>query len=63
MEIQPLTPIADKKNSLDLRLIAVRVQGPLEEKYWSRPKNFELFFKQGRSRRRSGAAVITRERF
>jgi hypothetical protein len=44
MEIQPLTPVADKKNSLDLRLIAVRVQGPLEEKYWGRPKNFELFF-------------------
>jgi hypothetical protein len=44
MEIQPLTPESEKKNSLDLRLIAVRVQGPLEEKYWGRPKNFELFF-------------------
>jgi len=44
MEIQPLTPESEKKNSLDLRLIAVRVQGPLEEKHWGRPKNFELFF-------------------
>ncbi len=44
MDLLPLTPVADKKNSLDLRLIAVRVQGPLEEKHWGRPKNFDLFF-------------------
>jgi hypothetical protein len=44
LEIQPLTPESEKKNSLDLRLTTVRVQGPTEEKYWGRPKNFELFF-------------------
>jgi hypothetical protein len=64
MEIQPLTPVADKKNSLDLRLIAVRVQGPLEEKYWGRPKNFELFFTKnvpgGAEERRQYAQEILR---
>jgi hypothetical protein len=64
MEIQPLTPVADKKNSLDLRLIAVRVQGPTEEKYWGRPKNFELFFTrdtpEGPASRREYAREILR---
>ena len=45
-ELEPLVPVAQKKNSLDLRLNFVRVQGPLEEKHWVRPKNFELFFTQ-----------------
>jgi hypothetical protein len=44
LELKPLTPVEDKKNSLDLRITAVRVQGPTEEKHWVRPKNFELFF-------------------
>jgi len=43
-ELEPLTPVAQKKNSLDLRVTNVRVQGPLDEKHWVRPKNFELFF-------------------
>jgi mono/diheme cytochrome c family protein len=44
LELKPLTPLEDKKNSLDLRINTVRVQGPTEEKHWVRPKNFELFF-------------------
>ena len=46
LEVHPLTPVAQKKNSLDLRITTVRVQGPTEEKHWVRPKNFELFFTQ-----------------
>ena len=46
LEVHPLTPVDQKKNSLDLRIISVRVQGPTEEKHWVRPKNFELFFTQ-----------------
>ena len=46
MELKPLTPVEQKKNSLDLRVITVRVQGPTEEKFSVRPKNFELFFTQ-----------------
>ena len=46
LELHPLTPVEQKKNSLDLRITSVRVQGPTEEKHWVRPKNFELFFTQ-----------------
>ena len=44
LELKPLTPVEEKKNSLDLRITTVRVQGPTEEKHWVRPRNFELFF-------------------
>jgi hypothetical protein len=44
LELVPMTPADQKKNSLDLRVLSVRVQGPLEEKHWVRPPNFELFF-------------------
>jgi len=44
LELVPLTPADQKKNALDLRIVSVRVQGPLEEKHWVRPANFELFF-------------------
>jgi len=44
LELKPLTPVEEKKNSLDLRVTAVRVQGPTEEKHWVRPKSFHLFF-------------------
>jgi hypothetical protein len=65
LEIQPLTPVAEKKNSLDLRLITVRVQGPTEEKYWGRPKNFDLFFTRdspepARARREYAREVLGR---
>jgi len=44
LELKPLTPLAQKKNSLDLRVVSVRVQGQLEKEHWVRPKNFDLFF-------------------
>jgi hypothetical protein len=44
LELHPLTPVEQKKNSLDLRIAAARVQGPQEKEHWVRPKNFELFF-------------------
>ena len=44
LELVPLRPVDIIKNSLDLRIISVRVQGPLEEKHWVRPANFELYF-------------------
>jgi hypothetical protein len=44
IELHPLTPVDEKKNSLDLRVSMVRVQGPTEEKFWVRPKSFDLFF-------------------
>ncbi|MGZ5544265.1 MAG: DUF1587 domain-containing protein, partial [Limisphaerales bacterium] len=44
LEIKPLVDKEKKKNSLDLRLASLRVQGPMEKEYWVRPKNFERFF-------------------
>jgi hypothetical protein len=43
-ELEPLTPVEQKVNSLDLRIVSVKVQGPLEKKYWVRTKNHERFF-------------------
>ena len=59
LELQPLTPVAEKKNSLDFRLLNVRVEGPTEKEHWVRPKNFDLFFTKdvpdGKSARRQHA--------
>jgi hypothetical protein len=44
LELQPLTPAQEKKNSLDLRIAAMRVVGPLEDKFLVAPKNYERFF-------------------
>jgi len=66
LELQPLTPVEKKKNSLDFRLLNVRVEGPTEKEHWVRPKNFELFFTkdvpEGKSARRQYAREIL-ERF
>jgi hypothetical protein len=44
LEIYPLVPPEQKLTTLDLRLVSVRVDGPLEEEHWDRPKNFDRFF-------------------
>ncbi len=44
LEITPLVVSDKKTNAPHLRIQSVRVEGPLEEKYWVRPANFEKFF-------------------
>ena len=44
IEVTPLTPDQRQVRSLTLRIDSVTVRGPLDEKYWVRPKNFEKFF-------------------
>jgi len=44
LELHPLTPVEEKKNSLDLRILGWNVQGPLEREHWVRPRHFDLFF-------------------
>jgi hypothetical protein len=44
LELHPLVASEKKTNSLDLRILAVRVEGPAEKEHWVRPKNFDLFF-------------------
>ncbi|HEY2343323.1 MAG TPA: DUF1592 domain-containing protein, partial [Chthoniobacteraceae bacterium] len=46
LEIHPLTPVEQKKNALDLRLVSLRVQGPTEQEHWVRPPKFDRFFTQ-----------------
>ncbi|MEY2411290.1 MAG: hypothetical protein QOF48_3960, partial [Verrucomicrobiota bacterium] len=46
LELQPLTPLAKKTNSLDLRILALRVKGPSEPRFYIRPANYDLFFFQ-----------------
>ncbi len=45
-ELQPLTPAETQVRALSLRIDSVTVRGPLEEKYWVRPKNYVRFFKK-----------------
>ncbi len=44
VELEPLTPVDKKINSLDMRIARVTLHGPLEKEHWITPKNFERFF-------------------
>jgi hypothetical protein len=44
VEVQPITPLAEKRTGVDLQLASLRVEGPLEEKFWSAPKGYHKFF-------------------
>lgn len=44
LALQPLVDSAEKKNSLDLKLTRVQIDGPTEEEHWVRPRHFERFF-------------------
>src|SRR6266487_3537698 len=43
-DLSPLTAVEKKINSLEMRLVSVTIRGPMEEEYWSRPKNYDRFF-------------------
>ena len=43
-QIEPLSKPEEKVSSIDLRVASVVVEGPLERKHWTRPRNFERFF-------------------
>jgi hypothetical protein len=65
-ELQPLTPAEKKVNSLDLRIVSVKVQGPLEKKHWIRTRNHERFFSreeppESKADRRRYARDVLRE--
>ncbi len=44
IELEPLTPVDKKINSLDMRIARVTLHGPLEKEHWITPKNFDRFF-------------------
>ena len=43
-EIEPVTPSEKQLTPLDLRIISLKVQGPLDPKYWTRPASYARFF-------------------
>jgi hypothetical protein len=43
-ELHPLTPIEQKKTAVDLQIVSVKVEGPLEKQFWQAPKNYHRFF-------------------
>ena len=44
-ELEPLTPAREtSERSLDFRIVSVKVQGPLDPKHWTRPRNYDRFF-------------------
>jgi hypothetical protein len=44
IELQPLTPGKEQVRSLSIRINAAIVRGPLEERYWTKPPNYDRFF-------------------
>jgi len=44
LEVEPLTSKDKKINSLDVQLLSVQIQGPLEDQYRVRTKNYDRFF-------------------
>jgi hypothetical protein len=44
LELEPMTPVEKKINSLELRIVSATIRGPMEEGYWSRPKTYDRFF-------------------
>jgi Protein of unknown function (DUF1587)/Planctomycete cytochrome C len=63
LEVQPLTPDQKQVRSLSLRIDSVTVRGPLDRKYWVRPKNYERFFprevpRSGQERRAYASEIL-----
>src|SRR3954471_3541201 len=63
LDLQPLTPIVQKINSLELLLCSVTVRGPIEHQ--TKPKNYDRFFSraapQNLAGRRAYAAEVLRK--
>jgi len=47
LSLQPLVEAAKKVNSLDLRVVSVRVQGPMDAQHWAKPDGYDRFFPRG----------------
>ena len=43
-ELEPLTPVEKKINSLEMRIVSATIRGPMEEEHWTRSKNYDRFF-------------------
>jgi hypothetical protein len=61
-ELEPLTPVEQRKNNVDMRIVSVQVRGPTEREKWGRPGNFHRFFTmdvpEGEAERRDYAREV-----
>lgn len=60
-EIEPLTPVSEKKSNILLRIVSVEAQGPLDPETWVRPKSFDRFFHADDPKTTEGRASYARE--
>jgi hypothetical protein len=44
VELEPLTPVDQRINSLNIQIMSAVIRGPLDEAHWKRPANYERFF-------------------
>ncbi|MFO0907435.1 MAG: DUF1592 domain-containing protein [Isosphaeraceae bacterium] len=58
---EPLTPREKKASSIFLRIVSVKVEGPLDPSQWERPKNFDRFFSADDPKTREGRDRYARE--
>ncbi|HTD66893.1 MAG TPA: DUF1592 domain-containing protein, partial [Candidatus Limnocylindria bacterium] len=61
IEVHPLTPEQKQVRSLTMRLDSVTVRGPMEQKYWVRPKSYEKFFPKDTPRSAAARRNYARE--
>jgi hypothetical protein len=64
-ELEPLTPVEKRINSLEMRLVSATIRGPMEEEHWTRPKNYDRFFtgdapKNPAERRKYASEVLSK---
>ena len=43
-EVKPIAPDQEQNRLLRVRVASVTVQGPLDDKYWAKPANYDRFF-------------------
>jgi len=60
-ELQPLTPKDQQQYPLEMRINSVTIQGPMEEKFWGRPKNYDRFFTNDAPKEPSARRQYARE--
>lgn len=64
-ELTPLVPADQKRSSVEMRVVSVKLEGPLEKERWERPRNFDRFFTRddpgpGEARRPYAKEVLRR---
>jgi hypothetical protein len=64
IEVTPLTPAEKQVRSLTVQIGSVTIRGPLEKKYWVRPRNYARYFSkpvpEGAAERRAYAQDLLR---